>query len=127
MPIGAITYVNLFVTDLERAVGFYEKTLGLAKKFADAEHGYASFDAGPISLGIAVAGADQRDLVGRHTGIGIAVDDLERAHARLAEQGVPFPMEPTRQPWGGFMALVADPDGNVLYLDEVAAAHASGQ
>ena len=69
-------------------------------------------------------GPDQQDLVGRHTGVGFAVDDLEKEHARLEEQGVAFPMPPSRQPWGGFMALVADPDGNVYYLDEVSAAHA---
>jgi len=29
-------------------------------------------------------------------------------------------MPPTRQPWGGVMALVADPDGNVFYVDQAA-------
>jgi predicted enzyme related to lactoylglutathione lyase len=28
-------------------------------------------------------------------------------------------MEPTRQPWGGYMALLEDPDGNRFYLDQV--------
>ena len=37
--------------------------------------------------------------------------------------GVAFPKPPERQPWGGFMALFADPDGNTYYLDEVSAAH----
>ena len=30
-----------------------------------------------------------------------------------------FTAAPERQPWGGFMALFADPDGNVFYLDEL--------
>ena len=67
---------------------------------------------------------DQGELLGRHTGVGFNTADLEADHKRLAEQGVVFTMEPTRQPWGGFMALFADPDGNVFYLDEIAAAHA---
>jgi len=25
--------------------------------------------------------------------------------------------------WGGFMALMEDPDGNVFYLDQISAAH----
>ena len=118
-----IGYVNVHVRDLERAVEFYQKSLGLELKFADKDHGYASFAAGPISLGLAVVGPDQPELAGCHTGIGFAIADLEAEHARLSELGVSFSMAPTRQPWGGFMALFADPDGNVFYLDEVSAVH----
>ena len=119
-----IAYVNVGVSNLSRAVEFYRDTLGLALGFSDEEHGYASFSAGPISLGLAVGEEDQRELLGRHTGVGFNTADLEADHKRLAEQGGGFTMEPTRQPWGGFMALFADPDGNVFYLDESAAAHA---
>ncbi|MGH0034671.1 MAG: serine hydrolase [Myxococcota bacterium] len=118
-----IAYVNVFVSDLDRALGFYAGALGLPLDQKAPEHGYASLSAGPVRLGLAVAGADQQELVGRHTGIGLDVADLAAEHARLSERGVAFPMPPSRQPWGGFMALCCDPDGNVLYLDEVSAAH----
>ncbi|MEO1935815.1 MAG: VOC family protein [Myxococcales bacterium] len=118
-----ITYVNLFVSDIDRSVEFYEKKLGLSLEFSDSEHGYASLNAGPIRLGLALPGPEHVDLLGRHTGIGLAVKDLVAEHKRLVAQGVQFTMEPAKQPWGGFMALVADPDGNVLYLDEVAVMH----
>lgn len=118
-----IAYVNVFVRDLERSIPFYEQALGLALEHADRDHGYASFRAGPVGLGLAVAGADQQELVGRHTGIGFAVADLEAEYARLSGSGVLFPMPPTKQPWGGFLALASDPDGNVFTLDEVSAVH----
>lgn len=118
-----IGYVNVFVSDLARAVEFYQKALGFELNFADSDHGYASFKAGPISLGIATAGEDQQELIGRHTGVGVAVKDLTAEHERLVGMGVAFSMAPSKQPWGGFMALVDDPDGNKLYLDEVSAAH----
>ena len=118
-----IAYVNIFVSDLNRAVEFYAATLGLKLNFADAEHGYASLDAGPVQLGLAKAGPDQEKLIGKHTGVGLAVEDLEAEHARLVGCNVTFEMPPTQQPWGGFMALVQDPDGNILYLDQVSAAH----
>jgi predicted enzyme related to lactoylglutathione lyase len=111
------------VRDLARACDFYENTLGLTPQFQDAEHGYASFDAGPIRLGIGRVGDAQPELIGRHTGVGFDVDDLEAEHARLASAGVVFKMKPERQPWGGFMALMEDPDGNVFYLDQISAAH----
>ena len=118
-----IAYVNVHVSNLARAVEFYRDTLGLAFGFSDEDHGYASFSAGPISLGLAVVGEDQPELLGLHTGVGFNTADLETEHERLSQLGVVFTMPPTRQPWGGFMALMADPDGNVFYLDEIAAAH----
>lgn len=118
-----IAYVNVFVSALEPALEFYAGTLGLEVEHSAPEHGYASLSAGAVRLGLAVAGPHQADLVGRHTGVGLAVGDLTAEHSRLAGLGVRFTMPPTRQPWGGFMALAADPDGNVFYVDEVTAAH----
>ena len=118
-----IAYVNLFVSDIDRAVEFYTSILGFELGFSDAEHGYASISAGSIQLGLAVGGSPE--LIGRHTGIGLGVDDLEAEHERLEKLGVVFESPPTRQPWGGFMALMQDPDGNIFYLDEVSAAHNS--
>ena len=118
-----IAYVNIFVSDLARAISFYENTIGLPLEQADADFGYASFTAGKVRLGIAVAAADQSQLIGRHTGIGLAVSDLESEYARLRDAGVSFETPPTHQPWGGFMAMLRDPDGNVFYLDQVSSAH----
>ena len=120
-----LAYVNIFVGDLDRAVDFYEGTLGLVRVSYEQEHGYAAFRAGATSLGLALADPRQGELVGRHTGVGLAVADLEAEHARLAALGVTFSMPPTRQPWGGFMAMFADPDGNIFYLDEVAVMHSA--
>ena len=33
-------------------------------------------------------------------------------------KGVAFPLPPTKQPWGGTLAQLADPDGNLLTLDQ---------
>ena len=118
-----VAYVNLFVSDLDRSVEFYSKKLGLALEFSDSEHGYASLDSGPVRLGLTLPGPDQGELLGRHTGVGLAVDELVAEHARLKALGVEFTMEPSKQPWGGFMAMIADPDRNILYLDEVAVMH----
>jgi len=118
-----ICYVNVFVNDLTKATAFYRDTLGLPLQFSSAEHGYASFSAGGVRLGVALAGSDHAQLVGRHTGVGFEVPDLEAEHTRLSGLGVRFTMPPTRQPWGGFMAMISDVDGNVFYLDQVSAVH----
>jgi lactoylglutathione lyase len=118
-----IAYVNIFVSDLTKATEYYRDKLGLELQFSSQEHGYASFTAGSVRLGVALPGPDQTELVGRHTGVGLEVANLEAEHTRLTELGVQFTMPPTKQPWGGFMALMSDPDGNIFYLDQVSAVH----
>lgn len=110
-----VGYVNIFVSDFDAAVNFYRDVLELEPTTVDPDFGYAAFDAGNISF--ALARADDDALVGRHTGVGFVVADIEAAYATLSERGVEFDMPPTRQPWGGILALFKDPDGNVFYLD----------
>lgn len=115
----ALGYVNLGVRDFARAVAFYRDTLGLSLKFADEAFKYAAFDAGTISF--AVVGSEAVRDSDHHTGIGFCVADVDAAHIALAAKGVRFTMPPSKQPWGGYMAMFADPDGNVFYLDRLAA------
>ena len=110
-----IGYVNVRVSDFERALAFYQKTLELPLKYAHRDFGYASFLAGPITLGV----AQDESQIGCHTGIGFVVEDLDERYAELVARGVRFTMKPQKQPWGGYMSLFADPDGNVFYLDQV--------
>ncbi len=115
-------YVNVFVSDLKRAVEFYQNTLGLPLQFQEERFGYASFAPEGVRLGIARVDPNQPEsssLVGRHTGVGFGVPDLSAAYEQLKARGVRFTMVPTKQPWGGFMATFADPDGNIFYLDQL--------
>lgn len=110
-----IGYVNVFVSDFTRALTFYQDILGLELNSGDEAFGYASFHAGPISFGIAQT--DDTTLLGRHTGIGFVVKDIDATFATLVAAGVAFDMPPTKQPWGGTLALFKDPDHNIFYLD----------
>ena len=115
-----LEYVNVSVADFARSLDFYQNTLGLTLRHADEQFGYAAFDTGPASL--AIVRDDDSSRVGRHTGIGLRVAELDAEYARLRAAGVEFPMKPSKQPWGGYMALLEDPDGNVFYLDEIRSA-----
>ncbi len=108
--------VAIFVTDLERARAFYEDALGLPLA-ARGSFGFQFLEA-PPHLGVHPAGHPAaRAMVGRETGLTLRVADLLDYCNRLGEHGVRFVAEPTQQGFG-MMAMVADPDGNVLALWE---------
>ena len=81
---------------------------------------------GPTHIGVHPAvHADAKKLVGRHTGITLLVPDLLHYCGDLHARGVRFLSEPTQQPWG-IMAMIADPEGNILALWEDRTPEASG-
>lgn len=117
-----IGYVNLGVLDFSRAVAFYRDVIGLPLLFSDESFQYARFQAGGTTF--AVVGGEEIKIsrAGKpeyHTGIGLCVPDVDAAYRDLSAKGVRFTMTPQKQPWGGYMAMLADPDGNIFYLDTV--------
>jgi predicted enzyme related to lactoylglutathione lyase len=114
-----IGYINLHVKDADREVAFFRDVVGLEVLFSDASFHFTRFDAG---IGFAVAGGgeakpDDAPLIDRLSGIGFVVDDVDAKTAEMKAKGARFTMEPSRQPWGGYMAMFADPEGNIFYLD----------
>ncbi|HXI20546.1 MAG TPA: VOC family protein [Gemmatimonadales bacterium] len=106
--------VAVFVTDIERAKRFYRDDLGLPLQ-REGSFG-AEFLEGPTHLGVHPAvHPDARAMVGRPTGLTLHVDGILDYCERLHLRGVRFLNEPTRQSFG-VMALIADPDGNILAL-----------
>ena len=112
-----IGYVNLYVHDPELEVAFFRDVVGLEVRFSDPSFHFTQFDAG---IGFAVAGgkpAPEGPPADRLSGIGFVVDDVDAKAAEMKAKGARFTLEPGRQPWGGYMAMFADPEGNVFYLD----------
>ena len=44
------------------------------------------------------------------------VDDIDQEYQRLRDQGVEFIRPPEQEHWGGWVATLKDPDGNILQL-----------
>jgi lactoylglutathione lyase len=108
--------VAVFVTDIDRAVAFYAEDLGLPLTKRGSFG--AEFMEGGTHLGIHPAiHPDAKALVGRHTGLTFQVEGLLEFCERLHDREVRFLNEPTQQSWG-IMAMIADPDGNVIALWE---------
>jgi predicted enzyme related to lactoylglutathione lyase len=118
-----IGYVNVGVRDLERSIAFYRDVLSFKLLYSEPKFHYAAFDVGGLRFAIAASETDGftgRPPGDRHTGIGLVVADVDAAHAELAAKGAEFTMPPAKQPWGGYMGIFSDPDGNLFYLDQAA-------
>lgn len=107
--------VVVFVTDLARAKTFYCDLLQLPLA-GQTEMLLEFFPGSPTTLGVALALQDDaRKLVGRHTGVTLRVEQIEKLCENLNKGGARF-LEPLESsPWGK-MAVVADPDGNQIAI-----------
>jgi predicted enzyme related to lactoylglutathione lyase len=115
-PAPSLYSIAIFVEDIQRAIEFYRDRLALPLT----KHGSfgAEFFEGNTHIGLHPAiHPEAKSLVGRHTGITLYVPGLLHYCGQLHDRGVRFLTEPTQQSWG-IMAMVADPDGNILALWE---------
>lgn len=112
----------LEVSDLDRAVSFYTKTLGV-KLAGHVEHPTSSeailiFPGSPTSLVLIKQKAQPATTTGRHLGrIIVMVPDLHATQAQLEAAGYHFTSPITEQKdFKLSVAVAADPDGNELEL-----------
>ena len=119
-----IGFVRVFVSDFKKSLGFYTNTLGMEVDYTD-NSGWAQFKSGEdVSLAIEACDPDHLELgsklVGRFVGVTLMVDNILETYQQLTNKGVEFTGKPEKQPWGGTLAHLKDPDSNVLTLMESA-------
>jgi catechol 2,3-dioxygenase-like lactoylglutathione lyase family enzyme len=116
--------VRIFVSDWDRALRFYSETLEMEVAFRSDEMGWAQLNTGEAQLALERVSPDDEKshppgegpLVGRFVGVSLSVPDIQERYKILCERGVEFEAPPERMPWGGVMAHLRDPDGNILTL-----------
>lgn len=105
----------IFVTDLARAKSFYVDLLGLPVA-GQSEMLVEFFPGAVTTLGVSLALNDEaRNLVGRHTGITLKVENIVELCETMKTGGVEFVEPLESSPWGK-MAVVQDFDGNMIAL-----------
>jgi catechol 2,3-dioxygenase-like lactoylglutathione lyase family enzyme len=117
--VGPIETVRVFTSDITLARKFYGRGLGLVEKTSGP--GYALFATGAGGADLILEQVDDDDpesagLVGRVAGFSFTVEDCVGTCRALTGLGVDVVSAPAQQPWGGVLAFVEDPDGNVLTL-----------
>lgn len=113
--ITGVVGITLWTADLDRMFRFYNDVLRLPlhsrhDDFIAFELGDIRFNIGP-HCEVHGASADPYRIM-PHLG----VDDIHAEARRLAEAGVEFIRLPEQEHWGGWIATLKDPDGNILQL-----------
>jgi catechol 2,3-dioxygenase-like lactoylglutathione lyase family enzyme len=123
--LNKVMYVTLFVTEQEKALDFYTKTLGFEKRSDNQNPGGNRF------LTVGLQGQDiqlvlwpgtpgrPKQAAGPKPGVCIIeTDDCHKDFEALRARGVTFESDQVlEQPWA-FSATLQDPDGNRLMLRE---------
>jgi len=123
-----ISVVTLMVSDVDRAIEFYTKTLGWEKTM-DAPMGEDRW--------VTVAPKGEKTMFtlskvsewmpsrkpGEMSGVIMEVDDVFTTHEQLTKAGVEFTEPPRNEPWGGW-AMFKDSEGNLHGLHSPVAAAA---
>jgi len=115
----SLSALRIFTHDLNRARQFYAEKLELEEQVASSD--YVTFDLAGVDIvveWIAQDDPDAESLVGRFVAVSFSVDDIATAYRQFGERGVTLVEAPQKQPWGGTLAFISDPDGNVLTLVE---------
>jgi lactoylglutathione lyase len=110
--------VRLLVDDYPACYRFLNDTLGLECTFGGEEDGYASFKAGTGTVAV-FRREEQGEVIELHAaGDGsltvLEVDDVDAEAERLGDAIVGGPV--SKAAWGGRVAYVRDPDGNLFEL-----------
>ena len=104
--------VNVMVTDMDRAVGFYEGVLGLSLVNRWGDH-YAEIQAPDLLIGLHPR---SKEIVnGNNMSIGFGVTEFDETIAELSARDITFRVE--QDGWIR-LAYFTDPDGNELFLAE---------
>lgn len=111
-----------FVTDLERSKRWYEDVFGMETveyrppEFLEMKLGEAVFYIETANDRRA-EGFKEARVGGRMSAI-FRVDGLVDTLEEMRTKGACVVVEPVRQFWGGWNAVIADPDGNEFVLDD---------
>ena len=113
--IGSVNGVIIWTQNLDRLTKFYTETMGLTPhsvrpQFVNFEWGEMRFSIGSHTE-IKGQAADPYRIM-----INFDVTDIHATHQTLREQGVEFNRPPEQEHWGGWVATLLDPDGNMLQL-----------
>jgi len=116
-----LDYVIAYVSDMQRSVAFYRDMLSLPLKFTSP--GWTEFVTGSTTLALHMTGGEKatqhqsRPPAGQAQ-IGFIVDDVQATYEELMARDVFFSLPPQKQTSGVTLAVLHDPDGLGITLQQ---------
>lgn len=113
--IDGVSGVIIWTDDLEGMTEFYRDKLEFPVHSIRAY--FVAFEWGDMRFSIGL-----HDEVKGHTSepyrvmVNLGVRDIQSTYETLTSRGVEFVRSPEQEHWGGWMATLKDPDGNMLQL-----------
>lgn len=120
-------YTILYVEDVSKTIGFYEKAFGLKQKFVTPDNSYGEVITGETTLSFASKslahsnlkeGFIESNLNQKPFGIeiGFTTDNVPDTVKKAVEVGAVIVAEPITKPWGQVVAYVRDFDGFLIEI-----------
>jgi predicted enzyme related to lactoylglutathione lyase len=111
--------IRIITSDVARLVEFYERATGVRATWATED--FAELKTPGATLAIAgtrtvplFAPGSARPADNHSVITEFLVDDVDRVHQNLTGFVTDFVNEPTTMPWGNWLLLFRDPDGNLV-------------
>ncbi|ATB44833.1 VOC family protein [Corallococcus macrosporus] len=119
-------YIIFYVPDVSATVAFYEKALGLARRFVHESGTYAEMETGATALAFVEEGAaKEHGFTVRHlrpkddpaaVEVALVTSDVAGAYTRAVDAGAEATQPPKQKPWGQTVAYVRDLNGVLVEL-----------
>lgn len=103
-----VNYTIVFVSDMQRSIGFYRDALGLPLKFESPK--WTEFATEGTTLALHLVEERGHNAAGTCQP-GFEVEDMEAFHRAIEARGGRCLQAPKLQDFGGKLAIYADPDG----------------
>jgi len=122
-----LSYVILYVSDVARALSFYEAAFGLTRRFLHESGGYGEADAGGVSISFCQAelaralipggfAENSREKAPPGVELALTTPDVPGAFAKAVAAGALPVLEPVDKPWGQKVSYVRDLDGVLVEI-----------
>ncbi|MBP6563447.1 MAG: VOC family protein [Neisseriaceae bacterium] len=122
-----LAYTIIYVPDVLATLVFFERALGLRRRFVHESEGYAELDTGATTLAFADASVADEIVAGgcvlaheseRPLGMEVAfvTEDVAAAYAQAVAEGALAVSAPVDKPWGQTVAYVRSPEGILIEL-----------
>ena len=120
-------YTIVYVSDVNKALSFFEKAFSMNRKFVTEENDYGELNTGETTLAFAshelgktnfsggyVNGSESQKPLGIE--IALVTSDVYAAHSSALKFGARALKEPEQKPWGQIVSYVRCPSGVLLEL-----------